>query len=190
MQFPTIKEIIVVEGRNDTAAIRRAVQADTIETRGSAIGDRVLAEIRRAQAKRGVIVFTDPDYSGERIRRIISEKVPGVKHAFLPQEKAKSKHKIGIEHASPEAIVQALFGVRSAGKETPCEPPISWEDYLDYGFAGQSDSRWFREKVADELGIGYGNAKQFYRRLHALRISKEELYRAINRVRKDATDEG
>ncbi|SEN64431.1 ribonuclease M5 [Lihuaxuella thermophila] len=189
MSIPTIKEIIVVEGRNDTVAVRRAVIADTIETRGSAIGDRVLAEIRRAQAKRGVIVFTDPDYAGERIRRIISEEVPGVKHAFLPQDKAKSKHKIGIEHASPEAIVQALFGVRTEGGEIPCDPPISWEDYLHLGFAGQSDSGWFRQKVADELGIGYGNAKQFYRRLQVLRIGKEELYRAIERVRKDATDE-
>ena len=33
-----IKEMIVVEGKDDTAAIRRAVEADTIETGGSAIG--------------------------------------------------------------------------------------------------------------------------------------------------------
>ena len=32
-----IKEVIVVEGRDDTVAIRRAVEADTIETGGSAI---------------------------------------------------------------------------------------------------------------------------------------------------------
>ena len=33
-----IKEIIVVEGRDDTAKIKSAVDADTIETNGSAIG--------------------------------------------------------------------------------------------------------------------------------------------------------
>lgn len=33
-----IKEIIVVEGKDDTVAIKRAVDADTIETNGSAIG--------------------------------------------------------------------------------------------------------------------------------------------------------
>lgn len=31
-----IKEIIVVEGKDDTAAVQRAVDADTIETNGSA----------------------------------------------------------------------------------------------------------------------------------------------------------
>ncbi|MBA4495831.1 ribonuclease M5 [Paenactinomyces guangxiensis] len=184
-----MKEIIVVEGRNDTVAIRRAVQADTIETRGSAIGPHILAEIRRAQEKRGVIVFTDPDHAGERIRRIISEHVPGVKHAFLPQKKAKGKHKIGIEHAAPEAIAEALQSVRSEGEDSAGESPISWEDYLNFGFAGDSHSRLFRQQVADALGIGYGNAKQFFRRLHVLRINKEELYQAMDQVRKDALNE-
>ncbi len=32
-----IKEIIVVEGKDDTTAVRQAVNADTIETNGSAI---------------------------------------------------------------------------------------------------------------------------------------------------------
>jgi ribonuclease M5 len=110
---PWIKEIIVVEGRNDTVAIRRAVDADTIETRGSAIPRHVLQEIRRAQAKRGVIIFTDPDHAGERIRRLISHQVDGVKHAFLAQHQAKGKRKVGVEHALPEMIQQALTEVRT-----------------------------------------------------------------------------
>lgn len=77
-----IKEIIVVEGKDDTVAIKRAVDADTIETNGSAIGDHVIEQVKLALQKRGVIIFTDPDYPGERIRKIISDKVPGCKHAF------------------------------------------------------------------------------------------------------------
>lgn len=189
MSIDKMKEIIVVEGRNDTVAIRRAVHADTIETRGSAIGNEVLSEIRRAQTKRGVIVFTDPDQAGERIRRIISREVPGVKHAFLPQREAKEKHKIGIEHATAEAIIRALQNVRSESDGEDVDFPITWEEYLDYGFAGRSESRQYREKVAEALGIGYANAKQFYRRLQMLRISREELHQAMERVRKDAANE-
>ena len=44
-----IKEIIVVEGRDDTVAIRRAVDADTIETNGAAINDETIERIRLAQ---------------------------------------------------------------------------------------------------------------------------------------------
>ena len=56
-----IKEIIVVEGRDDTRRIKEAVVADTLETRGSAIDKSILALIAKAQETRGVIVFTDPD---------------------------------------------------------------------------------------------------------------------------------
>lgn len=37
-----IKEIIVVEGRDDTVAIKRAVDADTIETNGSAVNEETI----------------------------------------------------------------------------------------------------------------------------------------------------
>lgn len=59
-----IREMIVVEGKDDTTAVKRAVNADTIETGGSAIGEDVLVRIELAQARRGVIVLTDPDAPG------------------------------------------------------------------------------------------------------------------------------
>lgn len=61
-----IKEIIVVEGRDDTARVKMAVDADTIETNGSAIGDTVIQQVRLAQGDEGVIILTDPDFPGER----------------------------------------------------------------------------------------------------------------------------
>ncbi|GGK32008.1 hypothetical protein GCM10010965_26050 [Caldalkalibacillus thermarum] len=63
-----IKEVIVVEGRNDTIKVQQAVEADTIETGGSALGAEVVERIRLAQERRGVIILTDPDYPGEAIR--------------------------------------------------------------------------------------------------------------------------
>lgn len=61
-----IKEVIVVEGKDDTKRIQRAVDADTIETRGSAIPEETLMLIKKLAKTRGVIVFTDPDFSGEK----------------------------------------------------------------------------------------------------------------------------
>lgn len=52
-----IKEIIVVEGKDDTVAIKRAVDADTIETNGSAIGDHVIEQVKLAQQKKGRYYF-------------------------------------------------------------------------------------------------------------------------------------
>lgn len=86
-----IKEIIVVEGKDDTTAIKRAVNADTIETNGSAVSEAVIERIKLAQETRGVIVFTDPDYPGERIRHIVAERVPDCKHAFCRSMKRLRK---------------------------------------------------------------------------------------------------
>ena len=86
-----IKEVIVVEGKDDTTAVKRATGADTIETNGSAISDEVLKRIEHAHEKRGVIVFTDPDYPGQRIRAIIEQRIPNVKHAFLENIKRLRK---------------------------------------------------------------------------------------------------
>ena len=71
-----IQEVIVVEGKDDTANLRRFYEVDTYETRGSAINEDDLERIDKLNELRGVIVFTDPDYNGERIRKIIMEAVP------------------------------------------------------------------------------------------------------------------
>jgi len=80
-----IKEVIVVEGRDDITAVKRAVQAEVIATGGFSLPPRVMERIKLAAKKKGIIIFTDPDYAGEKIRRIISSQVPDAKHAFLPK---------------------------------------------------------------------------------------------------------
>src|SRR5699024_11871717 len=109
-----IKEIIVIEGKDDSTKVKQAYDANTIETNGSAINENTLAQIKHAQEKRGVIIFTDPDYPGTRIRHIINDAVPGCKHAFLTRDQAQSKKahaSLGIEHASIQTIREALEAV-------------------------------------------------------------------------------
>ena len=175
-----IKELIVVEGRDDTAAIKRAVLADTIETGGSAINAATIRKIRLAQEKRGVIVFTDPDYQGERIRKIISREVPGCKHAFINQEEGTKKGNIGVENASPETIIRALSEVRTEMAEQAGE--ITAEDMVFYRLTSGADSKERRLKLGDILGIGYANAKQMLQRLNAFQISRDEFVKAMESI--------
>ena len=93
-----IQEVLVVEGKDDTANLRRFYDVDTYETRGSAINDDDLERIEKLNDLRGVIVFTDPDYNGERIRMIIMNAIPNVKHAFLNRDEAAPKSK-GVHSA-------------------------------------------------------------------------------------------
>ncbi|WP_102029477.1 ribonuclease M5 [Salirhabdus sp. Marseille-P4669] len=166
-----IKEIIVVEGKDDTVAVKNAVNADTIETNGSAINKATLKQIQHAQEKRGVIIFTDPDYPGQRIRSIIDKSVPGCKHAFLPKEKAKGNRGIGIEHAKSEDIVAALQKVYELAEET--EILITKKDLLHYGLVGCSKAKDRRKALGERLSIGFTNAKQLEHRLNMFQIDKE-----------------
>lgn len=183
-----IKEIIVVEGKDDTVAVKRAVDADTIETNGSAIGDEVIDRIRLAQQIRGVIILTDPDYPGERIRKIVAEKVPGCKHAFLPKEEAIAKRKrgLGVEHASLESIQRALQNVKEEMQEYISD--ITWDDLLEAGLVGGEKASGRRERLGKLLKIGHTNGKQLFKRLQMFQISKSAFEEAVAQVLQEDTE--
>ena len=108
------KEIIVVEGRDDTRRLKEVYpEIETLETNGSAINEDVISRIKELQKKRGVIIFTDPDFPGNKIRQRIMQEVPLCKHAHLPKREAIAKNDkgVGVEHASAESIKRALQDV-------------------------------------------------------------------------------
>ncbi|YCA11152.1 ribonuclease M5 [Bacillus sp. AK128] len=177
-----IKEIIVVEGKDDTVAIQKAVSADTIETNGSAVNEETLHKIKLAQEKRGVIIFTDPDYPGEKIRKIVSQHVPGCKHAFIQRQDAldKRKRKVGVEHASVEVIRHALSEVQQEWIEI--KEVIGWDELVYLGLIAGSQARQRREKLGLLLKIGYMNGKQLYKRLQMFQITREQFEMAVKQV--------
>lgn len=177
-----IKEIIVVEGRDDTRRIKEAVEADTIETNGSAIDEAVLRMIERAHATRGVIVFTDPDFPGGKIRSTIEQRVPGVKHAFLRKEDTRSPRggSLGVEHARPDAIRAALENIHTPEPEQKTkEGAISRFELSQLGLVGKPHSAAYREVIGNILGIGHTNGKQLAKRLAMFQITHSALIGAM-----------
>lgn len=185
-----IQEIIVVEGRDDTIKVQQAVEADTIETNGFDVHQGRLKQIKHAQEKRGVIIFTDPDYAGEKIRQIIDQSIPGCKHAFLVKEKALQRKtdtvEIGIEHATIEDIREALAGVYD--KKEPTEAVLTKKDLLTYHLIGAAGSKRRREALGKYLNIGEPNGKQLLKRLQMFHIQKEEFIQAMEFVRREEQD--
>ncbi|MDQ0220910.1 ribonuclease M5 [Peribacillus cavernae] len=180
-----IKEIIVVEGKDDTVAIKRAVHADTIETNGSAVGEAVIEQVKLAQKTRGVIIFTDPDYPGQKIRNTIAEQVNGCKHAFISKKEAlpKSGRGIGVEHASPEAIRTALIEAQTMDEEAKEE--ITQQELMEAGLVGGPGSREKREKLGLILKIGFANGKQLHKRLMMFQISKQAFHQALEQIKQE-----
>lgn len=78
-----VKEVIVVEGRDDIDAVQKAVKADIIATHGYGISKATIERIRSAYEKRGIIILTDPDRAGQKIRQKLTEMFPNALQAHI-----------------------------------------------------------------------------------------------------------
>lgn len=175
-----IKEVIIVEGKDDIIAVKRAVDAELIATSGLGLNDRIMERIKSAAQRRGIIVFTDPDFPGEKIRKKIQAEVPNCKHAFLPRELATKDGDVGIENASPESIIEALSNVKTEVDSNRCE--FTMNDLVKYNLTGTDMSVKRRDFMGKELGIGYGNTKQFLNRLNRYGVAREEFIIAAEKM--------
>ena len=175
-----IKELIVVEGKDDIAAVKNALDCEVIATGGFGYKKELVETIKSIGERRGVIILTDPDYAGEQIRKDLSKKIKNCKHAFLPQGKALKKGDIGVENASKEDIIEAIQKVRPEIIEKSII--FSKEDLMNLGLTGGESSRMKREKLGEILGIGYSNGKQLLNRLNNFGVTREEFLEAIERI--------
>lgn len=176
------KEVIVVEGRDDTRRLKEIFpNIETIETNGSAIDKKTLERIKVLNETRGVIVFTDPDFPGNKIRQAVTDVVPECKHAYLKKQDAIAKNGqgVGVEHASDEAIKTALENLLNASKKVVEE--IETQFLIENQLIGHPNSSALREHLSDVLGIGYVNGKQLQKRLMMFGISKQQVIEALSK---------
>ena len=175
-----LKEVLVVEGKMDTVAIRKALEADTIETGGFTLAPHTLRQIEAAYKKRGIIILTDPDGAGERIRKFLTERFPEAGQAFIPKVQATANNDVGVEQAQPEAILAALAKVRHHEYRPQAE--FTHMDLFTYALNGCPSAAARRDALGAELGIGYGNAKRFLERLNHYGVSREEFLTALAKI--------
>ena len=138
-----IKEVIVVEGKSDITAVQKAVDADCLATGGYSMLGHSMSSIAAAYAKRGIIIFTDPDSAGERIRKYLTARFPNAKHAYIIKRQAQSIDDIGVECASVEVIRVALEQTHYCHMESRSE--FSMQDIFEQGLTGNADSAAKRE---------------------------------------------
>ncbi|EHN58233.1 MULTISPECIES: ribonuclease M5 [Oenococcus] len=174
--------IFIVEGKDDTARLRLAFgnQVQTIETGGSKISPAVLAMIDQASQQHELILLTDPDFQGERIRKIVSQRVPTIRQAFLQKSEGRPHHKgsLGVEHADP-AILRKLLAQYVQQPAIESSPEITRADLSGLGLIDRQDSAVRRSKLTDKLHLGQTNGKQLLKRLNMFGITKKELKEAV-----------
>jgi ribonuclease M5 len=172
-----LREVVVVEGKNDIAAVKRAVDAECLATGGFTLSAASLREIEAAFRRTGIIIFTDPDSAGERIRKVLTARFPAAKHAFIARDAATARGDVGVEQASAEAIRAALAKTRY--QEWQPQQVFTLQDMLSAGLTGNPAASERRAYLGDRLGIGYANAKTFLRRLNNYGVTREEFSAAF-----------
>lgn len=178
----SINEAIVVEGRDDIDAVAKACDALIIATHGFGITSETWGLIEKAYEEKGIIILTDPDYSGEEIRRKLMAKFPKALHAYLPKSEAIKDDDIGVENAAPDAIRLALTKVHGI-TESAKQENIYMQDLNKLELIGGQKAAVLREHVGAELGIGYGNGKSFLKKLNGFGISIQDLEAALIKVK-------
>ena len=79
-----IKEVIVVEGKDDISAVKNAVDAEVFQVNGHAVRkNRSIEFLKLAYENKGLIILTDPDYAGEEIRKYLCKHFPNAKNAYI-----------------------------------------------------------------------------------------------------------
>ena len=174
-----IKELIVVEGKTDYLFLKSFLEADIVITNGSEVSHETLDFIKEANGRQGVIVFTDPDYPGTRIRNLVDSYVGGCKHAYIEKKKAIKGKKVGVAEADKKDVIEALKNVISYENKNACE--ITQFELYELGLIGCADSSSKREKVCREFHLGWCNAKTFLKRLNMFGLNVSEVKEAINK---------
>lgn len=178
-----INEIIVVEGRDDITAIKRVVDAHIIALNGfSALSKKTINKMIELSKTNDLILFTDPDFAGKKIRDTLKRYIPSIKHAFVSQKDATKNDNIGVENANDKAILEALKNVITANQDIEDRFDIS--DLIDNGLISGSNAKERRIMLGDILKIGYYNAKQLLKALNSFNISKEQFEEAVEEINK------
>ena len=72
-----IKEVILVEGKNDTKKVKKIFpNVETFVTNRYDITKPKINVIKKINETRGIICFLDPDRVGKRIRDILIKEIP------------------------------------------------------------------------------------------------------------------
>lgn len=178
--------VLIVEGKYDAARLARLTDAMILLTDGFAIySDKKRQQLFKALAKKnGLILLTDSDAAGFRIRNYITNLV-GAEHvvqAYVPAIHGKEKRKpqpgkeglLGVEGVPDEQILQCLRDALGpeAGASAPARPEgrqVTYTDLYDWGLSGTAGSAGRKTKLLSALGL-------------PPRLSKKELVEALNRL--------
>ncbi len=161
-----LKEAVIVEGKYDKIKLSSFIDAVIIPTNGFNIfkNKETLEIIRYFASGAGIIILTDSDAAGFKIRSYIKGAVRGGKitNVYIPDIFGKERRKtvpskegkLGVEGLEKDLIIEAFrkAGI-SADRSDRLEDPITRLDLYEAGFSGGKNSSAKRKMLLKELDL-------------------------------------
>ncbi len=162
-----VKQAIVVEGRYDKIKLSSIVDATIIETNGFRIfsNEQTVSMLKTLAKNCGIIIFTDSDFAGFRIRNYLKNKITEgeIYHAYLPNVEGKEKRKshrskeglLGVEGFKEQNILKALSdaGVFDLKILEEKAPKVTSLDLFELGLSGSKNSSEKRKIILNKLKL-------------------------------------
>lgn len=162
-----IDRVIIVEGRYDKIKLSSILDAIIIETEGFGIFNNKEKQklIRRLAETKGLLILTDSDSAGFKIRSFIRGMVPAeqIKHAYIPDIFGKEKRKaepskegkLGVEGVNIQIIMDALqkAGVFCEETNETEKREITKLDLYEDGLTGGENSDALRKRLLARLDL-------------------------------------
>lgn len=160
-----INEAIIVEGKYDKSKLASLVDAVIIVTNGFGIfKDREKLELIRYYARKtGIIIMTDSDSAGQKIRgyikgavhdgRIINVYIPDVFGKEKRKEKPSAEGKLGVEGISSKQIAEAFERAGITSSERTFKSDITSLTLYELGLSGGENSRELRKRLQKSLDL-------------------------------------
>ena len=162
-----INEAVIVEGKYDKIKLSGILDTIIIETDGFAIFKNKEKQkmIRFLAEKRGLVILTDSDSAGFKIRSFIKgiTKCENVKNVYIPDVYGKEKRKtefskegkLGVEGMKAQVIIDGLkkAGVICDENDRKTSREITHTDFFEDGISGGENSSRTRKALARELEL-------------------------------------
>lgn len=172
-----VNEIIIVEGKTDSQKLKKIFGENliTIETNGLGFDDKKINLIKELSKNNKIIIFTDPDGPGKKIRETLIQNLDtDVYNAFILKEDIdKNSKKIGIAEANEVAIKKALNNLITYNKNNES---ISWSEYLNNDFYLKSN----RKKIVNFYNLSEElSSKSLFKWLNWMNLKVNDIEKII-----------
>jgi len=162
-------DIIVVEGKKDSEKIKKLFNVLTYETHGFGFNNADIENLKKLSKKHNIILFLDPDRSGEKIRQTILKYFPNFENVYITKNDMEPfSKKIGVAEAKDEIIIKAFENKITFKKDNVS---LDFSQYLSLDIS----TKILREKICEKIGISYCNNKKLFKTLNMLNINFDEL---------------